>query len=164
MRAPTMKKATIAGGVLVTVLVVLALAAGRRALERGVDPAASTSPETSPSPAVATEEAYQGFLYGRITGVGGANYDGRLRWGGDQEAFWGDYFNGAKRENPWAAQAPLERLPKERRPIEILGFAMAQRERQSDLGRPRRRACRPTRAPGRLHRLRPMEPGRMRRH
>ncbi len=74
-------------------------------------------------------ESCQGFLYGRITTVDGATYEGRLRWGGDEEAFWGDYFNGAKLENPWLAQVPPERRPKERHPIEIFGIVLAQRER-----------------------------------
>lgn len=139
-----MKRAAIAGGAFAIVLVLLVLAAGRRSGERDVDPAAaSTSPAVTPStppPAAEThlaEEAHQGFLYGRITTVDGATYEGRLRWGsdGNQEAFWGDYFNGAKPENPWAAHAPLERLPKERDPIEIFGIEILQRERQSDLGR-----------------------------
>jgi hypothetical protein len=78
---------------------------------------------------------YQGFLYGRITTLDGATYEGRLRWGGDEEAFWGDYFNGSKDENPWVAHVPLEQLPRERRPIEIFGFEIAHRERQIDLGR-----------------------------
>jgi hypothetical protein len=81
-------------------------------------------------------EAHRGFLYGRITTAEGATYEGRLRWGGDEEAFWGDYFNGSKDENPWVAHAPLERLPKERRPIEIFGVEIAHRERQIDLRRP----------------------------
>src|SRR5262245_52101600 len=123
-----MTRSTIAGGAFAAVLVLLAVAAGYRALNQDVHPAAATSPAIRPStppPAVATHPAAeppQGFLYGRITTVDGATYEGRLRWGkGDQEAFWGDYFNGFKVKNPWAAQVPPERLPKERRPIEILG-------------------------------------------
>ncbi|HEX9671564.1 MAG TPA: hypothetical protein VGC93_19000, partial [Thermoanaerobaculia bacterium] len=85
--------------------------------------------------AAATEEAHPGFLYGRITTDAGTTYEGRLRWGGDQEAFWVDYFNGEKDENPWVAHVPPERLPKERRPIEIFGIEIAHRERQIDLGR-----------------------------
>ena len=134
-----MTRATIAGGAFATVLVLLALAAGYRALEQDVDPAAATSPAITPSTAPRRRppaaEAHQGFLYGRITTVDGATYEGRLRWGGDQEAFWGDYFNGSKDENPWAAHVPPERLPKERRPIEIFGFEIAERERPIDLGR-----------------------------
>ncbi len=98
--------------------------------------ATATSPATTPSTATAPPEAHPGFLYGRITTDDGATYEGRLRWGGDQEAFWGDYFNGFKDENPWAAHVPPERLPKERRPIEIFGIEIASRERPIDLGRP----------------------------
>ncbi|MFP5288278.1 MAG: hypothetical protein ACLGI9_21260 [Thermoanaerobaculia bacterium] len=133
-----MTRATIAGGALATVLVLLALAVGYRALEQDVEPAEEASPPitpSAPSTAPAAAEAHPGFLYGRITTTGGAADEGRLRWGGDQEAFWGDYFNGSKDENPWAAHAPLDRLPKERRPIEILGFEIAHEERQIDLGR-----------------------------
>jgi hypothetical protein len=125
------------------VLVLLALAAGHRALEQDVEPAAATPPAINRSTAVpaaearaAAEEAHPGLLYGRITTDGGATYEGRLRFGGDEEAFWGDYFNGFKDENPWAAHAPLERLPKERRPIEIFGVEIGHRERRIDLGRP----------------------------
>ena len=99
-----------------------------------VEPLTVTSPAITPSTAAAGNN--QGFLYGRITTYGGAAYEGRLRFGGDEEAFWGDYFNGAKTENPWAAQAPLERLPKERERIEIFGIEIGHWERQIDLDRP----------------------------
>jgi hypothetical protein len=136
-----MTRATIGLGAFATVVVLLAVAAGYRALHQDVHPAAAPSsaipPTTTPAaetlPAAGTD---QGFLYGRITTVGGATYEGRLRWGGGEEAFWGDYFNGSKDENPWAAHAPLERLPGKRRPIEIFGIEIARRERQVDLGRP----------------------------
>jgi hypothetical protein len=132
-----MKKAAIAGGG-ATVLVLLALAAGHRALQRDVAPVA-TSPAITPATAKAAAEDRPGFLYGRITTNGGVlTYEGRLRWGDGEEAFWGDSFYGFKNENPWAAHASLERLPKERRPIEIFGFEipLVQRERPMDLGRP----------------------------
>jgi hypothetical protein len=130
-----MTRATIARGAFATVLVLLALAAGYRALKKDVHPAAATSPAITPSTTPAPAAAHPGFLYGRITTVDGATYEGRLRWGGDQEAFWGDTFNGAKHENPWAVQVPPERLPKERRPIEIFGITIAHRESPIDLGR-----------------------------
>jgi hypothetical protein len=136
-----MTRATIAGGVFTIVLVLLALAAAYRALNQDVEPAAATSPAIKPSTAPAAAkthpaaETHQGFLYGRITTADGATYEGRLRWGGDEEAFWGDYFNGRKDENPWVAHVPLERLPKERRPLEIFGWEIAHRERPIDLGR-----------------------------
>jgi hypothetical protein len=137
-----MTRATIAGGAFATVVVLLAVAAGYRALEQDVHPAAATSPAITPSttPAAAEPppavETYQGFLYGRIITVDSATYEGRLRWGFNQEAFWGDYFNGSKHENPWSARVPPERLPKERHPIEIFGFKIAERESEVDFRRP----------------------------
>ena len=134
-----MKRATIAGAVAIA-LVVLALVVGYRACERDVEPAAPISPPSTPTPALApaaapAPSAYQGFLYGRITAVGGATYEGRLRWGRDQEAFWGDYLNGFKGKNPWAGYVPPERLPKERRSLEIFGIKLREREEPADLGR-----------------------------
>ncbi len=136
-----MTKAKIAGGAFAAVLVLLALAAGYRVLERDAAPAPATSPGATPSTAEAAAEirpateAHQGFLYGRVTTVGGATYEGRLRFGGAEEAFWSDYFNGFKAENPWAAHVPPERLT-ERRPIGIFGLVIAQRKVQINLGRP----------------------------
>jgi hypothetical protein len=135
-----MKRSRIAGGAVGAGLVLLALVAGYRALERDVEPAAAApraaTPSTAPAPPAAAKEARPGFLYGRITTDAGTTYEGRLRWGvGNQEAFWSDYFNGWKDENLWAAHVPPERLPKERHSIGILGFEIAHRERPVDLGR-----------------------------
>lgn len=129
-----MKRATISGGALVTVLFILVLGENHRALEQGVDGRAATSPATTSS-AAWTEEVGQGFLYGRVIGEDGATYEGRLRFGGGEEAFWGNYFNGFKDENPWATHATLERLTEKRR-MEIFGFEIAFGQRQIDLGRP----------------------------
>jgi hypothetical protein len=87
-------------------------------------------------PPLAAVEAGQGFLFGRVTTVDGATYEGRLRWGDGAEAFWGDTFNGAKSENVWARLVAPERLPRERKPFSIFGVELARRERPSDLGRP----------------------------
>ncbi len=81
------------------------------------------------------EEAHPSCLYGRIQTIDGVSYEGRLRWGGGQEAFWGDYFNGAKKENPWVALVPAGRLPKERGGFEIFGLQIGEREKTADLGR-----------------------------
>src|SRR5688572_12686330 len=124
-----MTRATIAGAV-ATVLFLLAI--GYLAFERWVDLATPTSTAITPSTAAA--EGHPSFLYGRITIDGGATYEGRLRWGRDQEAFWGDYFNGAKDENPWTAHAALARRPEDRSPIEIFGFEIG--GRPLNLGRP----------------------------
>lgn len=136
-----MTKAKIAGWAFATVLVLLAVAGGYRALNQNARPAAPASPAIPPSTTPAAEThpsavTYQGFLYGRITTLDGATYEGRLRWGGDEEAFWGDYFNGFKVANPWVAHVPAERLPKVRRPVEIFGVKIADRESQIDVGRP----------------------------
>jgi hypothetical protein len=130
-----MTRAIIVVGAFASVLVLLALAVGYWAFERDVDPAAAASPAITPSITQPPPETDQGFLYGRITTVDGATYEGRLRWGGDEEAFWGDYFNGSKDENRWVEHTAPEQL-KERRPIEIFGVEIAQRERQIDLDRP----------------------------
>jgi hypothetical protein len=123
-----MTRAVIAGGTVVTGLVLLVLVVAVRylALDRDVEPVASTPP------AIATE--VPGFLYGRVTDVDGVNYEGRLRLGGDQEAFWSDYFNGVKSQNRWAAHAPSAR-PHTERGIEIFGFTIGDQDRSSNLDR-----------------------------
>jgi hypothetical protein len=47
----------------------------------------------------------RGFLYGRITLGNGTVYEGRLRWG-EEEAFWGDFFDAAKDGSPYARYVP----------------------------------------------------------
>ncbi|WP_321475310.1 hypothetical protein [uncultured Paludibaculum sp.] len=130
-----MKRGSAAGWAFVTVLALLAIGAGYWARKQNAHPATTTSPEATAPTASAAEEAHPSFLYGRITTVDGVTYEGRLRWGRGEEAFWGDYFNGAKKENPWAALVPPERRPKERRPIAIFGLEIAHRERPVDLTR-----------------------------
>ncbi|HKY32482.1 MAG TPA: hypothetical protein VJV23_08105 [Candidatus Polarisedimenticolia bacterium] len=127
-----MKSATIAAGAFAAVLGLLSLAAAHRALEQHTGGAVA-SPAPTPSTAA---EAHQAFLYGRISTDDGQVYEGRLRWGGNEEAFWGDYFNGFKDENPWASHVPAERLPTERRRVEFFGFEIARREHPIPLGRP----------------------------
>src|SRR5688572_1890584 len=130
-----MNRTAISGGALVSVLVLLVLAGNYRALEPDADASTAGSRATTSSTA-STEEGNQGFLYGRVTTDGGAAYLGRLRFGRDEEAFWGDYFNGSKGDNPWATHAPAEQLAEERRPITIFGFEIPLAGRQIDLGRP----------------------------
>ncbi|HEY1338790.1 MAG TPA: hypothetical protein VGF59_14840 [Bryobacteraceae bacterium] len=130
-----MKRGTSALAAFAAVLALLALAAGYRALKHHAAPAAPASRTAGTTTAAAEKQAGESFLYGRITTADGGAYEGRLRWGGSQEAFWGDYFNGVKKENVWAALVPPGRLPKERSPIEIFGVEIAHRERPIDLGR-----------------------------
>jgi hypothetical protein len=127
-------RARIAGGVAAIVLLLLALSAGYRVLRKDAGPATAPAPAVSSTSAPAAE-AHPGFIYGRITTIDGATFEGRLRWGKVEEAFWGDYFNGARKENPWAAHVPAGRLPTERRPFEIFGVELGGRERPLELGR-----------------------------
>jgi hypothetical protein len=129
------KKALIGGGVAAAAVVVLALVFGGRAVEPDTTPTLSISagPARSTLPA---GEPHRGFLYGRVTTVDGTPYEGRLRFGLDQEAFWGDPFNGAKHENPWLGRIPAQQLPKERRSFEIFGFKLGAREGELEADRP----------------------------
>jgi hypothetical protein len=68
----------------------------------------------------AGQEAHPAFLYGRVTTTDGETYRGRLRFDGDEEAFWGDYFNGRKDRNPWIAYMPAAERP--RRGIRFVGL------------------------------------------
>jgi hypothetical protein len=130
-----------AGAVALVVLAVLALVVGRRLLELTLPPAEAsplvidTSSGSSPSTSAPGAEGSEGFLYGRVTTTDGATYEGRLRLGGGQEAFWGDFFNAYKDENPWAVHAPPATLV-ESRPLEVFGFEIAKREREIDVTRP----------------------------
>src|SRR6187549_1916280 len=85
-RNPSMKNATIAGGVLVLV-VLLALVAGRRVLKQPLEQAEgpatlTTSPSSPLATAEGASEVPQGFIFGRVTTDDGAIYEGRLRFGG----------------------------------------------------------------------------------
>jgi hypothetical protein len=93
-----MTRPTIAGGAFATVLVLIAIAVGYLALEQNVDPATPTSTAIIPSTAAA--EAHPSFLYGRITISDGATYEGRLRWGRDQEAFCGTTSTASRTRTP----------------------------------------------------------------
>jgi len=135
-----MTRATIAGGAFAAVLVLLAATVGYRALNHDARPALATPPATSsptaqPAATHPANETDHGFIYGRITEVGGVTYEGRLRWGHDEEAFWDDTFNGSKRENPWLAQLSPEQRPTERHPIKIFGIRIADHERRLEVRR-----------------------------
>jgi hypothetical protein len=121
-----------------TVLTAVALV-GCHVVEKDVDadgsPAAPGILSTGTATSAEATEAHLGFIYGRVTTDNGDTYEGRLRWGGDQEAFWGDYFNGSKDENPWVGHAPREWLPKEPS-LKIFGLEFGDRKPAVDLRRP----------------------------
>jgi hypothetical protein len=116
-----MKKTAIVAGMLI--FLALTFAVGLRIIKQDVAP---VQPAAEPG---------RGFLYGKVTAVDGSVYQGRLRWGGDEEAFWSDYFNGFKDGNRWAAYVPPERR-RESSPVEFFGLEVGRREREIDLGRP----------------------------
>jgi hypothetical protein len=126
----------VAAGAVLAVLGVLVRvpAPGRADVERRDDPGAAAG--AIPRAAESSGDGGQGFLYGRVTGVDGATYTGRLRFGRDQEAFWGDDFNGSKVVNPWRRFVPDERVRQKRRPLEIFGFTITLGDRESNLTRP----------------------------
>jgi hypothetical protein len=131
-----MKRSAVVGGALVGVLV-LVLAGTYRAIEPDDDAGAAVDAGATTSPSALAEESDQGFLYGRVTTADGAAYQGRLRFGRDEEAFWGDYFNGSKADNPWATHAPAGQMAEKPRPFTIFGFEIPLGgERRSDLYRP----------------------------
>ena len=93
-------------------------------------------PPPTMTPAEAAAQAHPSYLYGRVTTNGGETYEGRLRWGRDQEAFWGDYFNGFKDKNPWAIHVPPQQPGEERPPIEFLGIEFGKGKAPLKTGRP----------------------------
>jgi hypothetical protein len=123
-----MKGLFVAGSAILLLLVLLLARSNREAtLEMGT---------IDPAPGNGVEGPHPSLLYGRVRTLDGSTYEGRLRWGRDEEAFWGDYFNGVRKGNPWVAQVPPGRLPKRSDPLELFGIEI-------------------------LHRKRPIEPGRM---
>jgi hypothetical protein len=143
-----MKKLMIVG-VAVALGIGLLGVAGYRALRQYVEPTAtrqaavSSEAATAPAPGAPPPpsetrpagDADRGFIYGRVTTVDGATYQGRLRFGQDQEAFWGDYFNGVKHENPWIAQVAAEQIPKRTETIEVFGWKLGEHTAQLDVTR-----------------------------
>jgi hypothetical protein len=63
----------------------------------------------------------EGFLYGRLTTRDGNTYEGRLRWD-DEEAFWGDFFNSSKEDNPWVDEAPRFARKSPGHTVELFGI------------------------------------------
>jgi hypothetical protein len=77
------------------------------------------------------ETIQAGTIYGRIVTEAGAVHAGLLRWGGDEEALWSNYFNGAKSENPWVVYAP-----REHKAIRVLGRELFGWDREPYASRP----------------------------
>src|SRR5215204_2317955 len=86
------------------------------------------------SAAAASGHDARGFIYGRITTRGGSAYEGRLRWNGDEEAFWGDFFNADKEDLPYLQYVPREKR-RHRRSIEVFGIPIGISRGENDQGR-----------------------------
>ena len=114
-----MTRATIAGAACVS-LVLLAVACDP-AQEHDTEP---TAPISSATPSTSAADVQRGFIYGRITDVDGPTYEGRLRWGRNQEAFWGDFFNSSKEDNPWVDEAPRFGQHRPRHNVELFGIQL----------------------------------------
>lgn len=80
-------------------------------------------------PLAAAAEGYdnKGFLYGRVKTESGTTYEGRLRWNGDEEAFWGDLFNGEKENLPYADEIPRSERQRGENEISIFGIKIGLR-------------------------------------
>lgn len=120
---------------LVVLLVLLVSWRGRVQSEEGWPAGSPSAGLGAVDTAAGVAGDHPGFLYGRVTTRTGGRFAGRLRWGGGEEAFWGDYFNGEKKENPWVAHVPDDRLPRESSRTVIFGIEIANRERKRDLSR-----------------------------
>jgi hypothetical protein len=131
-----MKKATIASGAFATLIALLVWDLGHRVLERNLGPDGATTGPTAAATIALAGATHEGLIVGRVTTDDGSVYEGRLRWGGDEEALWGNYFNGFKAENPWVADVPRGQLSKGHDSFEVFGIEVARWERRRNLGRP----------------------------
>ena len=114
----------------------LALVVLRWGLEQSDDSTPAVPASISPRPPDLGTEGTSALLYGRVTTNDGSHYEGRLRWGGDQEASWNDTFHGTKAKNPWVTHVPTELLAAESPSFELFGFEIGARGRRLDSKRP----------------------------
>ena len=128
-----MTGAAVTSGTLAAMFAAFVLGACERPADREVEIARAVPPSTAASHGGLVSQG--SFLYGRITTANGAVHEGRLRWGGDQEALWSNYFNGVKKGNPWVALTTHDLLPKERSSIRLFGKEIVGRN-YLHIGRP----------------------------
>lgn len=96
-------------------------------------PGGESRPGSVPGPGGVSDP---GLLYARVTTDGGDVYEGRIRWGVDEEALWSHYFNGAKGDNPWVETLPSRDVPTERKGLDVFGVEILGWDREVDLSRP----------------------------
>jgi hypothetical protein len=131
-----MSRLSLAGGALALlfILAVVGFVTWNQVLEDGAD--FGPAPASPGGDGATSSDVHPSHIYGRVTTTDGTTYEGWLRWGGGEEAFWSDYFNGTKIANPWADHVPAERLPTKNDPIVVFGVKLADRERPVNLDRP----------------------------
>jgi hypothetical protein len=127
-----MKRFVLAATSLVILLGVV-LVGSHRAVRWKVEAPVPMADTSAPAP---VEGDGDGFLFGRVTTEAGTTYVGRLRFGRDEEAFWGDYFNAFKLENPWADEPSVAAVTQKRRSFSILGLEIPLGTERVDIGRP----------------------------
>ena len=112
MRTDQTGRARLAG------LILLALAGGLAACEP-VNEAGSTP---SAGGREMDEDGHGGLLHGRVITSDGTVYEGRLRFGADEEATWLHQFNGVRRGNRWASFLPAGEATGRRFSARFLGL------------------------------------------
>lgn len=123
-------------------LVVLVLGVGRWVVAQGTETAGgAANPRLEPTVGemagqVSESAAATMLLYGRVTLDDGTTHEGRLRFGGDEEALWSNYFNGTKAQNPWVDLVPEDLRPSDRRSVSLFGFEWFGRDVRRELSRP----------------------------
>lgn len=130
-----MKRARILGVLVALVSLIGVVAAVVLRRESKTVTVTSGSERTGPE-GVAETGVSPAFLFGRVTTLDGATFEGRLRFGGSEEALWTDTFNGFEDVNRWAALVPAESLPREDRTLRLFGLEIRRQARPVDLGRP----------------------------
>lgn len=128
-------RGTIAVGTAIAGFLALGLVAGRWAADQKAEPLVVRAPATTAEPGLGAGDGEQGIIYGRVIAVDGATWEGRLRFGGDEEAYWGEYFNAARAGNPWIAHMPSAALKEARPGVEIFGMRIPPKD-APDFGRP----------------------------
>ncbi len=133
-----MASSRIGGGVVTMLLVVLVLGVGRWVVAQASDGVVESTEEVQEDHAGAQSIGAEssGLLYGRVTLRSGIVHEGRLRFGGDEEALWSNQFNGFKEVNPWVELVPDDLRPTDRRALKLFGLELAGRDVPRDLGRP----------------------------
>ncbi|ANM31531.1 hypothetical protein ABI59_21135 [Acidobacteria bacterium Mor1] len=94
-----MSRTVIAGSAAALLLLLVLVLAGYRLVQQALEPDTAHWPAITPQ---TPRPEHPGYLYGVVTTTEGNDHQGYLRFGGDQEAFWSDAFNGFKPHNPWA--------------------------------------------------------------